>query len=373
MRAQTIQSRGRQIGEESFLLGDESNNAICIPSFAYDFNNFSIFKPEALTRDKYLKNAVHSHSNSVFDLLRTTQEYNQDPLFRNAESSTRIFLPIFAKSVQQRLDDFHTNLQSALGMEEDIFYVNKAFLRHQTDSNEFSFPHTDSKDHCDFTIIIALQDDTSLTYLKSDFGTYKTCPLKSAGDAILFQDTSWHKSPMFNASRTIALIMCSFTPQNYTEQDSAETATFCGLDTPIIIQALNTIPETQPIVPTVEYLKQKLETLSAFQRYLSISYPSCTAPIFDVMIRYSTVPRRGNDVLDFDIVQIGLDEKYQKQGFGTQFFKNMVEAAKLVRPKRGIYLEQCITFASQNLRKKLIDSGLAIAVPHNDLSALSVS
>ena len=96
--------------------------------------------------------------------------------------------------------------------------------------------------------------------------------------------------------------------------------------------------------------------------------------MLNVQFRRSIVPRRDNDTLDFDIVQIEIHEPYRNQGNGTQFFKNVMKAAKTFG--RGVYLEQCITEASQGLRRRLIENGLAtpfkeeIYGPFNALSIM---
>ena len=125
-------------------------------------------------------------------------------------------------------------------------------------------------------------------------------------------------------------------------------------------------------VPTAEEIGKELDQLSISHRYHSM-----VTPMLEVQFRLSLVPRREGDakhVLDFDITQIVIHEPYIKQGNGVQFFQNMMSAAK--KRNRGVYLEQCITPASQAWRRKLISLNLAEAyMPHvygefNAISAL---
>lgn len=120
-------------------------------------------------------------------------------------------------------------------------------------------------------------------------------------------------------------------------------------------------------VPSSTDIFEELRQLSNTNRYHVM-----TTPMLTVQFRLSGVPRRDNQILDIDIVQIEIKEEYQRQGNGVQFFKNVVEAAKLMN--RGVFLEQCITPASQGLRGKLIELGLATAykeVIYGPFSALS--
>jgi len=85
-------------------------------------------------------------------------------------------------------------------------------------------------------------------------------------------------------------------------------------------------------------------------------------PMLTIQFRFSTVERREGSLLDIDIVQIEIEEAYQKQGNGVQFFRNMIEAAKHL--DKGVYLEQCITPASQAWRKRLIK--LQLVLPYKE-------
>jgi len=105
-------------------------------------------------------------------------------------------------------------------------------------------------------------------------------------------------------------------------------------------------------VPSPEEIVKELNQLSDIHNYHNM-----ITPMLKVLFRFSRVPRRGNDTLDFDIVQIVIHEPYRNQGNGTQFFKNVMKAAKTFG--RGVFLEQCITKASQGLRRRLIENGLA--------------
>ena len=100
---------------------------------------------------------------------------------------------------------------------------------------------------------------------------------------------------------------------------------------------------------------------------MSNRYHTITTPFLRVLLRLSTVPRRGTGgVLDYDIVQI--EAQPAGAGIGYRFFKTMVEAARA--RGRGVFLEQCISEGSQGLRTKLLRDGLA--TPYGDMSALSV-
>ena len=121
-------------------------------------------------------------------------------------------------------------------------------------------------------------------------------------------------------------------------------------------------------VPSPEEIVEELKQLSMRRRYHFL-----ITPMLLVQFRLSIVPRRDNDTLDFDIVQIEIKEPYRNQGNGTQFFKNVMEAAKTFG--RGVYLEQCVTEASQGLRRRLIDNGLAtpyMTDVYGPLNALSI-
>ena len=85
-----------------------------------------------------------------------------------------------------------------------------------------------------------------------------------------------------------------------------------------------------------------------------------------VMLRYSTVKRRGNDVLDYDIVQIEVNPT--QMGIGSRFFENLMIAAR--ERNRGVFLEQCISPDSKAFKEKLIARG--VATPYGEYSALSV-
>ena len=237
--------------DDSFLLHDKNNTAICIPSFAREFNSFDIFKPKKIENCRYLSKVVHPRSDASFQLLRTPNEYIEDKMFRHAETETQILLPMFAASVQKRLDLFQKNLRRELEIEgdEDVFDVNRAFIRHRPggSGDSFSTPHQDSKDKKAFTILIALQDSTPLTLLESEHGMYKSCILRSAGDAILFQDISWHKSPEFDGARTVALILCEFNKEFNKEHNTNTLATLSGIDMTKIIEALNYRAEDEDI------------------------------------------------------------------------------------------------------------------------------
>ena len=111
-------------------------------------------------------------------------------------------------------------------------------------------------------------------------------------------------------------------------------------------------------VPTSADILLQLKQLSNTNRYHTMKTPMLT-----VQFRFSTVPRRDNTtMLDIDIVQIEIKEAYQKKGNGIQFFKNVIEAAKEL--EKGVYLEQCITPASQAWRKRLIE--LKLALPYKE-------
>ena len=122
-----------------------------------------------------------------------------------------------------------------------------------------------------------------------------------------------------------------------------------------------------PICPSVAEIRAVLGTLSSSNRYASMETDAVS-----VQFRFSVVPRRENIlILDFDIVQI--QTKMTGQNIGTQFFKNAVEAADSLGS--GIYLEQCITEASQKFRKKLIRDKLATPYKeeiYGPMNALSV-
>ena len=154
-------------------------------------------------------------------------------------------------------------------------------------------------------------------------------------------------------------------PHKNTTESSRRT-----LDQVVNIGVLATRAQDRHVieVPSVDEIEQTLKQMSDCINYIDI-----VTPMMKVQLRKSCVPRRGNSTLDYDIVQIAIEEKYQKQGNGVQFFKNMVEAA--ARDDRGVYIEQCITDASQAWRKKLISQGIAhpfkedIYGPYNAISA----
>ena len=116
-----------------------------------------------------------------------------------------------------------------------------------------------------------------------------------------------------------------------------------------------------------EYIGKELDKLHP----ISKKYHTMSTPLIHVMFRLSTVPRRDNDILDYDIVQIKVMRP--RKGIGTRFFENMVAAAK--KRNRGVFLEQCITPDSKGFRAALIRKGLATAFKedtYGDTAALSV-
>lgn len=125
------------------------------------------------------------------------------------------------------------------------------------------------------------------------------------------------------------------------------------------------------IVPTAEQIGKELDQLSNTNRYHTMVTPMLTA-----QFRASQVFRRDgtqSGVLDFDLTQIEIHEPYARKGNGVAFFRNLMKAAK--KRNRGVYLEQCITKASQAWRRKLIELKLVDAYKpeiYGDFNAISV-
>jgi hypothetical protein len=109
-------------------------------------------------------------------------------------------------------------------------------------------------------------------------------------------------------------------------------------------------------VPTVEQFDRLFLWLNNhYDQYVTFE----TQIFSKVMLRRSRAPRRGTEVLDYDIVQIGIArEKDQKKGHATKLFENMTTAA--IRHGRGILLEQCCTPGSQKLGARIVRDGLAV-------------
>ena len=107
-----------------------------------------------------------------------------------------------------------------------------------------------------------------------------------------------------------------------------------------------------PQLPTVDAIKSVLSTLDNQSRYAHFR-----SPMIDAQFRLSIVPRRTTGQLDIDITQIAVPEGYQKKGIATQFFKMVVSASQELG--RGVFVENCITEASQKWRARLIALHLA--------------
>lgn len=77
-----------------------------------------------------------------------------------------------------------------------------------------------------------------------------------------------------------------------------------------------------------------------------------------LMLRKSSVPRRGDHTLDVDIVQVELHCPL-RHGVGTQLVLNLALEAFSLRTPRGLYIEQAITPASEGLLARLVLLGEA--------------
>lgn len=103
-------------------------------------------------------------------------------------------------------------------------------------------------------------------------------------------------------------------------------------------------------VPTADEIYECLNDMSGHTKYKTVKFPAVT-----VMLRASTVPRRGNKGhLDFDIVQI--ETTPSRKGIGTQFVLNLIKAS--ARMGRGVFLEQTITENSRAWAKRLVAQGV---------------
>jgi hypothetical protein len=102
-------------------------------------------------------------------------------------------------------------------------------------------------------------------------------------------------------------------------------------------------------VPSVDEIHSVLATMGPTNKYETVRIRSVS-----VMIRASSVRRRENDRLDFDIVQI--ETTPAASGIGTQFVVNLIQAAYAIG--RGVFLEQTITVASRAWAKKLVRENL---------------
>lgn len=102
-------------------------------------------------------------------------------------------------------------------------------------------------------------------------------------------------------------------------------------------------------VPSVDDIQRVLADMGPANKYKTVSIGSVS-----VMFRASSVPRRGSDRLDFDIVQI--ETTSPGSGIGTQFVVNLIQAADTLG--RGVFLEQTITAASRAWANKLVRENL---------------
>jgi hypothetical protein len=85
------------------------------------------------------------------------------------------------------------------------------------------------------------------------------------------------------------------------------------------------------------------------------SYQDCKWTNVEAKLRHSRVPRRGDGhTLDFDIVTIVT--RQTRQGLGTKFLVNLIEAAGLLG--RGVMLEQACSACSKPWAEKLVANGI---------------
>ena len=138
-------------------------------------------------------------------------------------------------------------------------------------------------------------------------------------------------------------------------------------------QNMSTIQLQQYELPSVQSLTDFVEIMLSGRSATSDLLRATSWKYFDLLmkvnkkhiikiceIRLSTAPRRRpSDVLDLDIVRIGLPKHFQKKGIATTLFYLLVQAGKRLIVKRGVFVEQAITTESKNWVRKLIKQGAA--------------
>lgn len=110
-------------------------------------------------------------------------------------------------------------------------------------------------------------------------------------------------------------------------------------------QILKMVPTNDEITTIAENAVREL--LSGYSSYYNISND-----FISLMIRKSNIPRREENILDVDVVQISIAESLRKKGIATRVIRELARIAS--KHNRGLFIECAITPGSINLVKRLV-------------------